>query len=438
MPLIQICLFILSFLFLCARYAGAQDNTWQAAIDAMKAQMETMQQQINALQDTVKSQEEKINAQEETKRVYEERIQNLQDQLARQASVPVDPATAKGARPQWLPEIGVIADTVYTSTSTKEDEEGANRLSLRELELVLGGDIDPYSRLDATIAFSDEEEPSLEEAYMTRFGLPFDTTARLGKFKPKVGKALAIHRDSLDTVDEPLVIQRYFGVEGLNKSGLDFTTTFDFPWPVIQQFSFGVLEGGNGENGTAFGTARRTPTVYSHLKNYVDLNATTGFELGLSHMAGAKAEEPNFEVQVLAADVTLTKQLGDQRSVKLQAEAFNLNRKKSYLDIVQDDDSVIRYDVDGNLWGAYGVLDVRFAPQWAVGGRYDYVQLVDNPLENPKDTDRGSSAYLTFYQSEFARWRLQYSHKELATGKEDNTVFLQGTFSIGEHKHKLQ
>jgi hypothetical protein len=229
----------------------------------------------------------------------------------------------------------------------------------------------------------------------------------------------------LDTVDEPLVIQRYFGAEGMSKAGVDFTKTLDLPFPITQQVVVGVLEGGNGEGGTAFGTTRQAPTFYGHLKNYKDLTDTIGFEFGSSYMIGSRDEFSGFESQILAGDMTLIKHLNANQDIKLQSEVFNLNRRKTK-------------DADGNLWGAYGLADFRFHPQWSAGFRYDYVQLVNNPVFNPYNAQTGEAGYLTFSQSEFARWRLQYGHTTLATGKDENTVYLQGTFVIGDHKHKLQ
>lgn len=393
----------------------------------MKAQFTMMQAKVEKLESTVAWQQKQISSQEEIKHVYENRIHELEEKLANMGTEnPQRVVAVHPPKTQWLPEIGVVGDVLYTQNSGKEDTEGSDRISLRELELVFGSSVDPYSRLDATISFSDTENPSMEEAYLTRFGLPFEITARLGKFKPKVGKALGVHRDSLDTVDEPLVIQEYFGAEGMNKSGLDFTKQFDFSWPVTQQFVLGFLEGGNGEEGTAFGDARRRPTVYSHLKNYVDLNDTTGLELGFSHMIGSRDEDSSFEVQVLGSDITLTHYFNANQNMKLQSEIFNLNRKETS-------------GYDGNLWGGYALADFRIHPLFSAGFRYDFVQPVDNDRSvNPNKEDVEYTGYLTYYQSEFSRWRLQFTHKDMITGKDDNTVYLQGTFAIGVHKHKLQ
>ncbi|MBP9855139.1 MAG: hypothetical protein KBD53_09775 [Candidatus Omnitrophica bacterium] len=402
------------------------DSSLETEIKEMKAQFEVMQKKMAVLEEKVSAQNQQMAEQNAIKQSYEERINGLENQLTQKNTpTPAMPST-QSTLTKWIPEIGVVADVVGTLDSAKDDEEGADRVSLRELELVLGSNVDPYSRLDATISFSDTEDPSLEEAYLTRFAMPFDTTARLGKFKPKVGKVLGVHRDSLDTVDEPLVIQQYFGVEGLNKSGIDFSKTLDFPIPVTQQFTVGVLEGGNGEDGTVFGDTRRRPTIYNHLKNYLDVTDSTGMELGFSHMIGSRDEDSSFEVQVLGADATLTHNFNANQNVKLQGEVFNLSRKETE-------------DFDGNLWGAYGLADLRLHPLWSTGFRYDYVQPVDNDRSiNSEKEDRGLTGYLTFYQSEFARWRLQFTHTDTITGKDNNTAYLQGTFSIGEHKHKLQ
>ena len=200
-------IFLIIFYQLCCLNQNLSwaDSSLEQEIKAMKEQFAAMQVKMSSLEDKVGHQQDQINGYETSKQAYEKRIQDLEDQLAKQ-STQSTVVVAGGNRlipAKWTPEIGVVADTVLKLTSSKEDTEGNNRLSLRELELVFGSNVDPFSRLDATISFSDTEDPSLEEAYLTRFGLPLNTTARIGKFKPKVGKALGTHRDSLDTVDEP-------------------------------------------------------------------------------------------------------------------------------------------------------------------------------------------------------------------------------------------
>ena len=408
--------FILCLLAIfCVTPVGFADDQ---DIQELKQQIGQLKEQINVMQARIDQLEGQKTV--STPPPSEEKLNNLEAKVTQ-----LENSRGGLLKGRWNPDIGVVGDIVAKLDSAKTDTNGSDRVSVREVELVFGSDVDPFSRFDATIAFSELEDASLEEAYLTYFALPANIVGRFGKFKPHVGKAIPVHRDSLETVDEPLVIQKYFGGEGFNKSGVDFTKTLDLPWAITHQLSLGVLSGGNGEDGTAFGSTQRRPTVYSHLKNYLDLNDSTGFELGFSHMAGSRDEDSRFEVQILGADTTLTHHFQPDRTFKLQGEVFNLDRKETV-------------GFDGNLWGLYVLSDLRFHPQWSTGFRFDYVEPVENSVDNPDKSDRGYSGYLTFHQSEFARWRIQYTHDDLATGKGDNQVMLQGTFAIGEHKHKLQ
>ena len=393
---------------------------WADEIQEVRRELEEMKQALQQQNETIERQQQ--------------RIEDLENRLdaALSGPAPSAPASAPtlGARPNalpgqigsLLPEIGVVGDIVATSSEEKADAEGNDRIAVRELELVLSSNVDPYSRFDANIAFSDFEEVSVEEAYLTRWGLPAELTARFGRFFPKVGKQASTHRDSLPTMDEPLVIRRYFGVEGYNKTGVDVTRLFDGPWSWVLQPSFGVLEGGTGEDGTVFGGSRRRPTLYSHLKTYTDLGDSAGFELGGTHMLGSSDADSEFEVNVFGVDATYTNNLTPTSKLLLQSELFVQHRDESE-------------DFNRHPWGVYLLADYRFAPRWSVGGRVDHVRLSDTP---GRSFDQGFSAFLTFYQSEFARWRLQYRHEERATEPTDDAVFLQGTFAIGTHKHKIQ
>lgn len=357
----------------------------------LTSQVEELKKIVSDLQQTVARQQTEI------------------DSLRSVAPTPAIPGSA--TRGRWNPDIGVIADTVLKLDSPKTDTEGSDRISVREMELVLGSAVDPYSRFDASIGFSDLEDVHLSEAYLTRFDLPLDSTARIGRFKPKYGKALIYHRDIIETVDYPLAVRRFFGDDGLNKTGADATTPLDLPMDSSHEVSFGALEGGNGEGGSAFGNTRRRPTLYGHLRNYWDLSDVQSLELGVSHMMGSSDADSAFETNIAGLDGTFLYLYGPDQRFKLQSELFFLNRAES---------------ADEHVLGAYALADVRFHKQWSTGFRFDSV-----------DEDMGYTGYVTFHQTDFARWRIQASHIDHENGQDDNQVMVQGIFSIGEHKHKL-
>lgn len=357
------------------------------------------------------------------------RIEALEREIARRAT-PVQaappavsatspiPSALPGQIGAVLPEIGLVGDIVATSSQESADTEGNDRIAAREVELVVGSYVDPYSRFDATFAFSDFEEAALEEAYLTHWGLPWDLKGRFGRFFPKIGKAAAIHRDQLSTVDEPIIVRRYWGSEGFFRTGADLTHLFEGPGGWVLEPSAGILEGGAGEGGGTFGSTRRRPTVYSHLKAFKDLSDAANVELGLTHLAGSSDADAAFEVNVLGVDATYLNALTPTAKLKLQGEFYLQQRDEAH------------------PWGAYLLADYRFAPRWSVGGRLDHARRIDTAA--PRHADEGGSLFLTFHQSEWARWRLQYRHEERANEKTDDAVFLQGTFAIGTHKHQLQ
>lgn len=460
--------FILAFLpILCLlRVASAQSP--QELADQLKA----LQDAVAGLQQTVATQQQQIDT-----------LTQQNDQLKTQVeTTPPAPASpelpaAPKATQSSTPEIGAVVDVVARLSQSKEDEDGNDRLAVRELELTLGHDVDPFTRLDATLSFSDFEEASLEEAYLTYMGLPYELVLRAGRYKPKVGKAAAIHPDQLDTVDEPLVVQRYLGVEGYTKTGAELARFLpQFADSLTQELTLGVVEGGSGEGGQMFGETRRRPTYYAHLKNYWELGDTSSLELGATYLRGSRDEDAKDEVNALGLDFTLTHFVTPVNKLKLQSELYYQHRDETLVfdnpsvgdfaialanDLGQLTDNVgaivngdtpeygpldsvgaataglfSRYNA--NPLGYYALLDYRLSPRFGVGARYDYVEPVTYLPYEGKDPDQAVSAYLTFYQSEFARLRMQYQYFDSGTGEEDNRFFLQGTYAIGIHKHQLK
>ncbi|MBI4356003.1 MAG: hypothetical protein HY597_06125 [Candidatus Omnitrophica bacterium] len=404
---------------LCAPLAWAEPSSQD---EALRRQVDDLTKTVEGLQQTVQEQQRQIME-----------LQRAKAQLpSAPASTPVAaaPAPARGTLSSlsaFNPEIGVLADVVGQLSESSADGEGNDKLSAREMELVLGHAIDPYSRLDVTVAFSDFEEASLEEAYLTHWGLPWNLKARLGRMRPKIGKAAPLHRDSLDTVDEPLVVDRYFGHEGLSRTGAELS--WFAPWSAgsfTQELTGGILEGGVGEGGTLLGSTRRRPSFYAHLKNFWDVNDTTNIEVGTTYLIGSKDADAHYEVNAFGLDGTLVHFVTPTNKLKWQSEAYLQDRKESA-------------DFNRHPWGFYSLVDYRLSPRFGVGGRFDWVEPVDlDPATRARDADTAWSGYLTLYQSEFARWRLQLRHTNFASGGDDNTIFAQGTVAIGVHKHQLQ
>lgn len=465
------CLFVVvSSLPIC----GAAQETPPTGLSQVAEQLKALQEMVRGLQETVAGQQSQID-------VLKNENEQLRGQMAPAAPVPA-PSPAAAAAPtaggakgalSILPEIGAFVDITETLSQRQDDEEGNDRLSVRELELILGGDVDPFTRFDATVTFSDFEEAAIEEAYITYLGLPYELVVKGGRLRPKIGKASALHRDQLDTADEPLVVERYLGLEGFAKTGVEISRFLpQFADPLTQELTLGLLEGGAGEDGQMFGETRRRPTVYAHLKNYWEPSDVTNLELGATWLRGSADPDARDEVNALGLDLTLTHFFTPVNRLKWQSELYYqdrretgaLNRGVALTNLNTFVGDVGRFIGNAhalaggeapelalpdtlaaaftryaeNPWGFYSLIDYRLSPRFGTGLRYDYVEPVTYLRWRGDDADQALSAYLTFYQSEFARLRLQYQHVDSGQGADDNRVYLQAGFAAGTHKHQLK
>lgn len=431
---------LIIFLIACVGFAQAG---WAEVSEQQVAQLhqsvQRLGQLVEELQGTVHAQQQRIAQLEQTGPQPEPATVQPPTSAA-QAGAPSVGALASqisgGNLSAFNPEIGVVADVVGQLSESSADGEGNDKLSAREVELVFAHPVDPYSRLDVTATFSDFEAAALEEAYLTRYDLPGELRARLGRMRPTIGKATTTHGERLDTVDYPLVVQRYLGNEGLFRTGLELNGFLPVPWTAVtHELAVGTMEGGVGEGGALFGETLRRPSFYAHLKNFWDISDTTNAELGATYLAGSKDDDARFEVNALGLDATFVHYATPTNKFKWQNELYLQDRDEAF-SIAEDG---TRTNFHDNPWGFYSLLDYRLSPRLGVGGRLDYVEPVDiDPLHLVRHADTAWSGYVTLYQSEFARWRLQYRHTNFALGGDDNTVFAQGTFIIGVDRHPLQ
>jgi hypothetical protein len=80
----------------------------------------------------------------------------------------------------------------------------------------------------------------------------------------------------------------------------------------------------------------------------------------------------------------------------------------------------------------YSSLEYQFNREWSVFGRYDYTQFPDDSGLH----ENSYTAGLTFHQSEFMFWRVQFEHTDgenFAGNVNRNEIWLQADFLIGLH-----
>lgn len=408
-----------SFLMFCL--VNISGNAWA------EMPVESLQKEIFQLKERVANLHSTVISQNEVMQKQSIRIAALEQGTQFPSAAPALPGAPKVAGLSGFnPEIGVAGTVQAKMTELSDDKEGNDTIALKELEFNFAQAVDPYSRLDAILTFNDNLEAQnvdIEEAYYTRWGLPLGFTGQIGKFRSKIGKQNLQHLHQLDTTDYALVIRDFFGDEGLAASGARLQNVIPNPMDIPLEITGEVLRGNNGRS---FSGKSRRPIFNTHIKTYFEPSENTNLELGWTTLFGDEnPRSGRYGVKVFGADATFNRFLPEGKKVKFQNEVYFQNRSS-------------RVHVNDDPWGFYSLLDYRFSRKFSAGIRFDYLEPLDVVGEHVQST--GVSPYITFWQSEFADFRLQYSHSEGAGGdsKSEDTIFLAANFLIGAHKHPVQ
>jgi hypothetical protein len=315
-------------------------------------------------------------------------------------------ATAKALNP----DISVIGTFLSHAGDNFEDR---SPIALDEAEIALEAFIDPYAKGRFFIAITPEEV-DVEEGYAHFLTLPWGLTAKAGKTKATFGKANTWHTHTRPWVDQPLVVTRFLGEEGLADVGVSVSKSIDNPFGAFIEVT-GEVYSGDVEG--SFGRGAHNDLLYNaHLKLFRDVTENSNVEVGTSWARGTLPEGEGHN-RLAGVDLTYRwKPLSRAiyRSLIARVEALASERS----------------DFDGTLYGYYGSLDYQLARRWYAGARID---RADSFVDDERFSDRGASATLTFLPSEFSKVRAQYRRTRLGVGPSFDEFFIQLQFAIGAH-----
>jgi hypothetical protein len=312
--------------------------------------------------------------------------------------------------------------------------------TLQNLELTLGGVVDPYARADVHIILLIEDGETvveLEEAYFTTLALPYRLQLIGGQLMTRFGRLNSQHPHAWDFADQPVINNRLLGPDGLRNPGLQLSWLAPLPF-YLELLASGQNAG--GETATSFlfvegetvdGYTLITRDVH-HLSDLLYMGRvrtawnpaeTVEVVMGGSGLFGPNASGTDTSTTIYGADLyAMWRPLDAERGfpfVALQAEGMWRH-----------------YQTPGSPLhdrGLYAQAIWGFVPRWVAAFRVDYANGGDgtDPL---RDRRLRLTPNVTFYPSEFSKWRLQYN-LDLAEHLDTplQAVFLQFEFLIGSH-----
>lgn len=362
----------------------------------------------------------------------------------------------------------VLANAGWVSTPDVEEVQRGGHdpsqrgFSIRNAELALDGAVDPYFKGFASIVLmtdADEgTEIELEEACALSSRLPGGMQVKAGRFFAEFGRQNNQHPHSWAFVDQPLVLNRMFGEDGLRQNGVRLSWLA--PSDHYTEVLLGVF---NGQGGDAYSFRYRgepdadgvdrlygRATTDRGLDGGGDLlfvpRVTTSFDLsesqtlvlGASAAAGPNDTSADAYTLVYGGDAFWKWKPADASGgwpfVTWQSEAIG-RRFDAGADSAAGLPAETLHD-----WGLYSQVQWGFVQRWSLGVRGEYVTgdgSVSEDASAERPTESRGAPNITWYPSEFSKLRLQYDHLWQEHGQED-AVWLQVEFMLGAHAaHKF-
>jgi outer membrane murein-binding lipoprotein Lpp len=350
--------------------------------------------------------------------------------------------------------------------------------NLPQVELSFSGAVDPYFTGEAHLVyFLDAENESrfeLEEAFVQTLQLPFGlheygAQLELGTFLTEFGRMNPRHPHAWDWQDQPIVLTRFFGEDGLRGPGARLGWLLPLPW--YSEVHVGA-QNANGETMTSFlandevfeerpiggrpfarGGMRDLGDLLYLLRwvNGGDLSDTWSTQVGVSFLNGPNATGPDGTTRIYGVDGVLKwKPLVSDHGwpfVKIEGELMKRDyRADSFLGCAGDEPCAEPLALGGKTlrdWGGYAQLLWGFRRPWAAGLRYEYASgsgasvgpYAGRSADPYRDDRHRIAPLLVYYPSEFARLRLQYDYdrSDFTEERANHTVWLGLEFGLGPH-----
>jgi hypothetical protein len=327
---------------------------------------------------------------------------------------------------------------VLTPGGTRIDD----RLFMRTMELEFRAAVDPYADAVAILSLEDEAgtgfSADLEEGYVILKRLPILESAplglklKLGRYRAPIGSANRIHMHDLPWTTRPLPISRLLGSEngeffesGFNPVGVDAEVILPtIVKGAVMELNADVVDGGD----IAISDGSHDHVGYvGHWNLFFTLHDTHDFNLGASgyyergeHRAGLVGADFLYKWKPLAA--------GEFHSVVLGGELLWADRR---FGADTDGDAVPDTEKRSTPLAWYAFAQTQLSWHVYLGGRYDYAEdIVDDRIKT-----KVAAGYLSYYASEFLRFRVGYEHRWSDVPSDDgrNSVIAEINVVFGSH-----
>jgi hypothetical protein len=322
------------------------------------------------------------------------------------------------------PDVGIIGNFISATGESRGGSEAvapAPFMTLQESEASFQAIVDPYARADFFLAIG-EEGIEVEEGFVTFPAVPGGLLIKTGKFRANFGRLNAFHNHTLPWLDRPLVMYNLLGGAtgdpdtGIKDAGVSVSRLI----PAGNLFVEAMGEVFRGDSGTLFQASRRQDfSLVSRIRAYQDITESSNLEVGGSFARGHNDAGSDFLTRLYGAELTF-------RWKPLQRAIYRSFVARSEMIWSRREEPTVTHAA----FGLYASADYQLRRRWFTGGRFDWAERA----REASIRDRGFSAVLTYWPSEFSQVRGQY--RRTRYGDRDavaNELLFQVLFTIGAH-----
>lgn len=344
-----------------------------------------------------------------------------------------------------------VNDAAMANLQGGGHDPSRNGFTMQNVELSLSGAVDPYFDAQANFVWlidaAGETVTELEEAFIATRALPHGLQVKAGQYYTEFGRHNPQHPHVWAFVDQPVVLSRVFGADGLRSTGARVGWLMPLPWfgelivgaqnaagETLQSFLWtqDPADSIGGYALNARGGARNAGDLLFSARwlNGFDVGDATAINLGVSALRGPNATDVDTATEVYGIDAYIKwKAARNDRGFPFVAWQT---------EVLQRD-----YEIPGGVLtdnGGYTQMLWGYRRGWVAGLRGEYAYGRDNGIGDPlRDRRVRVSPNITYYPTEYSKIRAQYNYdraSHLAEGHA-HAVWLQYDFSLGAHAAHL-
>nr|MDP9178686.1 hypothetical protein [Gemmatimonadota bacterium] len=327
-------------------------------------------------------------------------------------------------------------------------------------ELTLDGAVDPYFKGFGSIVFKLDENGEtgveVEEVYVLTSSLPNNLQLKAGQYFVEFGRQNPQHPHSWAFVDQPLMLNRVFGPDGLRGQGMRMSWLL--PTSFYAEAQLGIM---NSRGGTTWSFRSDESTeihggvpverevegfgdmlIVPRIATSFDFSETQTVLVGASAAFGPNNSGPSANTRVYGVDAywkwkSATAQAGFP-FLSMQGEALFRSYDAAERTSAADPTLILPEETLKDR-GAYAQLLWGIKPRIVAGIRGDWARGDDASVQTPLRADRFRlSPNFTWYPTEFSKFRVQYNYDDRTGIGTDHSLWFQFEFLLGAHAaHKF-